>query len=145
MGVVWNREDKHMVLGSFKSATFTLEFDPGTGLWFLTTKGLDEEKQETLSSFREAMLSIDLACETDRQQVRPRSRRGSQNQQPVEIVGAESHKIQSRGRGRVDVEIHPVANVIPEMSGEEFLALKADIERNGQLEPIAICNVRRAR
>ena len=63
MEVVWNREDKHMVLGSFKSATFTLEFDPGTGLWFLTTKGLDEKKQETLSSFREAMLSIDLACE----------------------------------------------------------------------------------
>ena len=34
------------------------------------------------------------------------------------------------------MNFHPVANIFPMMSAEEFEALKADIQANGQLEPI---------
>ena len=32
--------------------------------------------------------------------------------------------------------IHPIANIFPRMSGEEFVSLKADIKERGLLEPI---------
>ena len=35
-------------------------------------------------------------------------------------------------------EIHPLANLIPEMSEDEYTALKNDIEGIGQLEPITL-------
>jgi len=36
------------------------------------------------------------------------------------------------------LKIHPLAEMIPAMSGEEFAELKADIEANGQAEPIVL-------
>lgn len=36
----------------------------------------------------------------------------------------------------VDLEFHPAANLFPMLTGAEYEALKADIEANGQLEPI---------
>lgn len=41
---------------------------------------------------------------------------------------------------RLDVKLHPVASIFPEMSQEEFDNLKSDIEANGQRESIVYWN-----
>ena len=41
---------------------------------------------------------------------------------------------------RLEVKLHPVATIFPEMSQEEFENLKADIEANGQRESIVYWN-----
>lgn len=41
---------------------------------------------------------------------------------------------------RADIEIHPAANIFPLMDEEAFKALKADIDVNGQREPVVFCD-----
>lgn len=43
---------------------------------------------------------------------------------------------------RYDYEIHPLAALFPELPAKEFEELKADIQKNGQLEPIIISSQR---
>ena len=40
-----------------------------------------------------------------------------------------------------ELELHPLAKTTPRMADRQYTALKADIEMNGQLEPVTLYRV----